>query len=139
MLVFLSPDWLAALHEAAAADPRLAAATEGIALVVEQRVVADVNDRSAEPDAVYHVVIDHGTCSVTPGPAPAPTIRFSQDLSTARSIAKGTDSAQRAFMTGRVQVGGDLRVLLDHQEVLTALGDAFAPVRARTDFGADEA
>jgi hypothetical protein len=36
-------------------------------------------------------------------------------------------------MTGQLQVGGDLRVLLAHTEVLTQLDDAFAAVRARTE------
>lgn len=139
MLAFLSPDWLAALHDAARADQGLAEATATIDLVVEQRVAADPDGPPTSADAVYHVVLDHGRASVAAGPAPAPTIRFSQDLGTARAIAMGTESAQRAFMTGRVRVGGDLRVLLDHQEVLAALGDAFAAVRARTDFGDDGA
>ena len=52
--------------------------------------------------------------------------------STAASIAMGQGSAQRAFMTGRLRVGGDLRVLLEHSDVLAQLEDVFAAVRART-------
>ncbi len=59
-------------------------------------------------------------------------VRFTQDHETALAIASGHGSAQRAFMTGRLQVGGDLRVLLDHSEVLAQLDDVFAAVRART-------
>ena len=52
---------------------------------------------------------------------------------TALGIARGTGSAQQAFMAGALQVGGDLRVLLDHQVVLSALHDVFAAVREQTD------
>ena len=50
----------------------------------------------------------------------------------ASAIAAGSSSAQRAFMTGRLRVGGDLRVLLAHGEALAQLDDVFAGVRART-------
>lgn len=130
MLAFLSPAWLAALDEAVRADQSVAAATAGVDLVVEQRVT-DV----AGGDVTFHVVFDHGRASVVPGPADAPNIRFIQDHDTARGVAAGTDSAQRAFMTGRLRVGGDLRVLLEHQEAMSALHDVFADVRARTDLG----
>ncbi|QXC60389.1 SCP2 sterol-binding domain-containing protein [Aquihabitans sp. G128] len=132
MLSFLSPEWLGALDEAARLDPALATATAAIDLVVEQRVT--------EPDGsevAYHVVFDHGRVSVVGGPAQEATVRFRQDRATALAIAAGVDSAQRAFMTGRLQVGGDLRVLLDQQDALAALDDVFAGVRARTDLGAE--
>ncbi|MEO6628989.1 MAG: SCP2 sterol-binding domain-containing protein [Aquihabitans sp.] len=134
MLAFLSPDWLAALDEAAQADPRLAEGTASLSLVVEQRILKVPGADSSTTDLSYHVSIDHGQVSVVPGPAPAPTVRFSQDLATARAIAQGSESAQRAFMTGRIQVGGDLRALVEHQEILGDLADVFASVRARTDF-----
>jgi len=124
---FLSPAWIAALDRAAAADEALAAATADVELVIEQRVTRDDG-----PATTYHVVLDHGTASVRPGPAPEPTVRFSQDAATARAIAAGERSAQRAFMAGDLQVGGDVRVLLDHAPLFAALGDTFAAVRADT-------
>ena len=68
-----------------------------------------------------------------PSPADAAVVRFTLDHETALGIARGTGSAQQAFMAGALQVGGDLRVLLDHQVVLSALHDVFAAVRAQTD------
>lgn len=133
MLAYLSPAWVAALDHAARADSALADATRDVALVVEQRVTG-----APAGDVTYHVVFDHGSVSVGPGPAgeeAAPLVRFTLDHETALDIARGTGSAQRAFMAGTLQVGGDLRVLLEHQQALSALHDVFAAVRDQTDLG----
>lgn len=129
MPAFLSPAWLSALDQAARHDPALAEAASGVALVVEQTVTGG-------PDGAvtYHVAFDDGRVAVVAGPAAEATVRFSQDHETAVAIATGAASAQRAFMTGRLQVGGDLRALLDHQAALGALQDVFAEVRSDTTF-----
>lgn len=141
MLAYLSPAWVAALDHAARADAALAEATRDVALVVEQRVTG-----GPQGDVTYHLAFDHGAVSVGAGPADrgdaaagatadAPVVRFTLDHETAVDIARGVGSAQRAFMAGTLQVGGDLRVLLDHQLVLSALHDVFAAVRDQTDLG----
>ncbi|MCU1370911.1 MAG: hypothetical protein JWO77_2105 [Ilumatobacteraceae bacterium] len=127
MLRFLSDEWIGALHEAAAADADLAASTADLSLTIEQEVLG-----GPDGDVCYHLTFDHGTVTVAPGAAPSATVRFHQDYATAASIAMGRGSAQRAFMTGQLRVGGDLRVLLAHQEVLASVGDVFAAVRERT-------
>jgi putative sterol carrier protein len=127
MLTFLSHEWIGALHEAAATDADLAERTRDVTLTIEQEVTG-----APDGDVRYHMSFDRGSVAVTPGPAPSATVRFHQDYATAASIAMGQGSAQRAFMTGRLRVGGDLRVLLAHSEVLTQLEDVFATVRART-------
>jgi putative sterol carrier protein len=139
MPAFLSDAWIAALDEAARSDDRLRELTADLALVIEQRVTPEHLDAAAgssgedaDDDAVYHLRFDHGTVRVAAGPAAAPDLRFRQDRETAREIAAGQLSAQRAFMAGRLQVGGDLRALVDHGPVLAALHDAFAGVRALT-------
>ena len=43
-----------------------------------------------------------------------------------RAIAAGEESAQAAFMGGRLKLGGDMQLLIDHVEILTALGLASA-------------
>ncbi|HEX2578056.1 MAG TPA: SCP2 sterol-binding domain-containing protein [Aquihabitans sp.] len=136
MLAFLSPAWVAALHDAASRDQRLAAAAGDVSLVVEQHVTG-----GPAGNVTYHVVLDHGRVAVAHGPAPAPgpDLRLVQDHATAVGIADGTGSAQRAFMAGRLRVGGDLRALLRHQEVLAGLHDVFAEVRATTDLGSNPA
>ncbi len=128
VLAFLSPAWLAALDEAARSNEALVRATADLRAVVEQEI-ADTPQGTVR----YHVVFDRGIVRVATGPAEDPTVRFSQDHATALGIAAGTESAQRAFMTGRLRVGGDLRILLDHRDALTALDDVFAAVRAETD------
>lgn len=128
MLTFLSADWIAALHHAATGDADLHALTADLSLTIEQEVIG-----GPEGDVCYHLTFDHGVVSVSPGPATSATVRFHQDYATAAAIAAGQSSAQRAFMTGRLRVGGDLRVLLDHTEVLAKLDDVFADVRARTE------
>jgi hypothetical protein len=129
MVAFLSPAWIDALHEAASSSSALAAAAEGLDLSVEQTVRG-----GPDGDVRYHVVFRDGSVAVRPGPLPTATVRFAQDLETASAIAGGRGSAQRAFMTGRLRVGGDLRVLLDHGDLLAQLDDAFAEVRAQTTF-----
>lgn len=130
MLAFLSPEWVAALDDAARADALLAEATATLGLVLEHHVT-DVPDAPGG-EVRYHLVLDHGAVSVVAGAATDPTLRFTQDLATALAIAGGTASAQRAFMSGRLRVGGDLRALVDHPAVLASLHDVFAAVRART-------
>lgn len=130
MLELLSDDWVAALDRALQ-DPALGAATADVGLIVEQEVTGGPTGTRT-----FHLRFDHGQLSAAPGPAPSadlPLVRFAQDHATARAIAAGTSSAQRAFMAGDLQVGGDLRILLEHQPVLAALGDVFAVVRADTD------
>lgn len=132
MAPFLSPAWIDAMDEAARSSDRLAALASGLDLVVEHRVTG------AGPDGgeiVFHLALGEGGPRVVAGAAASPSITFSQDLDTARAIASGAGSAQLAFMSGALRVGGDLRVLLDHQEALAAIGDVFSEVRAATELG----
>ncbi len=128
MLTFLSDEWIAALDAAIAADEALVATTADLSLTIEQQV----EDGPLGP-VTYHLTFDHGAVSVKPGPAADATVRFRQNHDTAAAIAAGHGSAQRAFMTGRLRVGGDLQVLLAKRELLAELGDVFAAVRADTD------
>lgn len=128
MARFLSDAWLEALDRAARADETLADLADGPPLVVQQVVTG-----GPDGDVTYNVRAGGGAVSVRPGPADDATIRFRQDHETATAIASGRLSAQRAFMTGRLQVGGDLRAVLDRGPTLTALADVFAAVRATTD------
>ncbi len=58
---------------------------------------------------------------------------FRQDLATAWAIASGQVSAQRAFMAGRLRVGGDLNAMVAHREVFATLDGVLSPVRAQTE------
>lgn len=96
-------------------DSRLA----DIDLVIEQRIV-DANTLVSN----YHVCIANGEVDVIDGPAEAPDVTISQDLATARALQRGDVHAQTAFLTGRLNIDGDIHKLLDHGDLLAdLLGD----------------
>lgn len=131
MLRFLSPEWIDALDRAVRADTTLLAAAQGAdGLVVEQRVVDPGNAM-----VCWHVAIGGGTVRIAAGAAPSPDVVLTVDRATAAQIARGEASAQRAFMAGQLRIGGDPRALIRHQAAFAAAGDAFAAVRAETDWG----
>jgi SCP-2 sterol transfer family len=135
---YLSPEWIEAAGEAIAADDRLGAALAGVTLTVEQVVHehgVDDGDRAGTGDPVaWHVAIDDGKVSLAAGTAARSDLRFTTDRATATGIASGALSAQRAFVEGRLRVGGDLSLPVAHQRAIAAVDDALAPVRARTTF-----
>jgi hypothetical protein len=129
---YLSPEWMAAAGRAVAGDDRLRAALAGVALVVEQRVTG-----GPDGEVVWHVAIGPDGVALRPGPAGADRpadLRLTTDYATAAAVAAGTVGAQRAFVEGRLRVGGDLSLLLAHQRALAAVDDALAPVRAGTTY-----
>ena len=109
-------DQLAASTRSACArfvgDSRLA----DIDLVIEQRIV--------DADALvsnYHVCIADGEVDVVDGPANAPDITIRPDLLTAQALQRGDVHAQTAFLTGRLNIDGDIHKLLDHSDLLADL------------------
>ncbi len=118
---FLSPAWLAAM--AGAADPVPAAPD----LVIQQVV-------TGPEEVTWFVSVCANGVGFGAGRHPAPHIILTQDRATAAAIAAGHQSAQGAFMSGRLRVGGDVRILLDHQDELARLDDVFAHVRAATSY-----
>ena len=129
---YLSPEWMAAAGRALAADPALAAALGDLRLTIEQHV-----HDGPDGDVAWHVAVAGGRVALTPGPAPAASpadLRFTTDYATAAAIAAGDLAAQRAFVEGRLRVGGDLSLLLAHHRALAAVDDALAPVRAEVTY-----
>jgi hypothetical protein len=129
---YLSPEWMAAAGRALAGDPGPGSALAGLTLTIEQAVTD-----GPDGDVVWHVAVSDGRVALTPGPAPAGTpadLRFRTDYATAAAVAAGELSAQRAFVEGRLRVGGDLSLLIAHQRALAAVDDALAPVRAETSY-----
>lgn len=84
-------------------------------------------------DRHYRLVLGPDRIGVSPEPEPA-GVRMTLDWSDAVSIARGRSSAQRAFLDGRLRLGGDIALLLGHQEALTAIDDRLAGLRSVTDF-----
>ncbi len=140
---FLSPAWLAAMADAAErahgtpTDPggagsdheERSASGSGRPDLVIQQVVTGPND-----EVTWFVSVCATAVRVESGHHPDPDITLTQDRGTAAAIASGHQSAQGAFMSGRLRVGGDVRVLLDHQGELARLDHLFVSVRAGTRF-----
>lgn len=121
---FLSDAWLAALDAAARRAPR----AEGThALVVEARVAG-----GPDGEVAFHLEVGSGGTRVIGGRAAAPTVTLATDRETAMALHRGETNAQRALATGRLEVTGDLAALGRRSDALSALGDVFGPVRART-------
>jgi putative sterol carrier protein len=99
-------------------------------LIVVQQVVTDP-DRA---EVAWWIELGGGTIALRPGRTDSPTVTFTQDADTATAINRGVLSAQAAFMTGRLQVKGDVQVLLDRQEELLGVEDVFASIRASTTY-----
>lgn len=99
---------IAALDETAFADD--------VELTIEQQI--NDGDELVEQ---FHVRLHAGTATVVTGAAPAPDITIRQDLETARALRLGEIHAQRAFLTGRLSIDGDIDKLLTHGALLASL------------------
>ncbi len=122
---------LAAMGDTRQSDlgPELARAAADVRLVVQEVVTG-----GPDGDVRYVVAIDHGRTDVHPGDHPAPDVTFVVDWDTAVAVATGSTSTQDAFTTGRLQVRGDMGVLLRHGTALAGLDAVFAEVRAATTY-----
>ncbi len=129
MLEYLSDAWIAAMNEAVAADEALRKATAGLSFVLQQTVTGPPGDRT------YHVAFADGTNAVVAGPHQAPDVSFTCDRSTAIKIVSAQESAQTAFMAGRLRIGGDSRALITNGGCLAALAAVSVGVRAMTEVG----
>lgn len=126
---FLSEEWLAALDEAAATSDDLRDRAAELELVIQQ-TVTDAPDG----EVTYHIALADGTAHVHAGPAAEPTVSLTTDYETAAAIAQGRESAQAAFMRGRLRVGGDVAALLGHAHAFAELDDVFSNVRDATEY-----
>src|SRR4029453_11177713 len=114
---------------ALAADDRLGTALVGVTLTVEQVVTG-----GPDGPVTWHLAIADGKVALAAGPAPRAEVRLSTDYPTAAGVAACDLAAQRAFVEGRLRIGGDLSLLLAHPRALGRGGDARAPVRAETTY-----
>lgn len=121
---FLSDAWVAA------ADAALAP----LAPVPAALVVAVTVTGGPAGDRRYRLVLGPDRVGAEPGPGPA-AVTMTMTWELAVAVNQGRESAQRAFLDGRLVLGGDPVVLLGHAQQLAAVDDALAPLRARTAFG----
>lgn len=115
MAAFASPDWIESLArtaETATVDPMLD-------LTIEQRITG------AEPLA-WHLVFAEGRVRAGAGTADEATITLSSSLEIATAIHAGELSAQRAFLDGDLQIGGDISALISHRSALAEMADLLA-------------
>jgi putative sterol carrier protein len=127
MSVFLSPEWIRELDQAARASDALKRSADTDTLVVEQRVTGGPTG-----DVTYHVVLGPAA-RVESGTAHSPDVILITDYDTASAVQAGSLNAQRAIAAGRMKVHGHMGVLLRHAEALRAVGDIFRDVRAATE------
>lgn len=126
---YLSPEWMEAARRALADDDTPRPALAGVKLTVEQTV-----EDTPDGTATWHIAIADGRMALSAGPADQPDLRITTRWETAAAVAAGTLAAQRAFVEGRLRLGGDLSLLLTHQRALAAVDDVLAPVRALTSY-----
>jgi len=119
---FLTDAWLDDLDALA----RAATFPTDLRLIIQQ-VIPDGPDGH---EVAYVVEARDGSLSVRRGRADQPDVTFALDHATALAIHRGELSAQRAFMEGRLRLGGDLRAVIDRAGALAAIDDVFAAARA---------
>jgi hypothetical protein len=118
---FLSKEWLTAADEAVAELSPVASA-----VVVGFEVTG-----GPAGDSAHCLVLGPDRVGARPGTSDAAlTLTMSWELAVA--ISRGEASAQRAFLDGRLQLGGDPSVLLGHQQQLAEIDDRLAGLRDRT-------
>ena len=128
MTRFLSPDWLARMAAVAAESETLQEAASGLGLSVRQVVRG-----GPDGDVAYTVRLAGGRVTVVPDGGPGDIDVFS-DYATAAAISQGRLSPTAAFASGRLKLGGRVGALAGHAGVLSGLGDAFASLRATTEY-----
>ncbi len=122
-LLYLSDAWLREASEAVA----------GLTPLESDLVVGVTVLGGPENDRSYHISLGTGPVSIRAGLDGA-LVTMTMKWPLAVAIAKGETSAQRSFLDGEIQLGGDASQLLGHQKQLAEVDDRLAKVRARTDY-----
>ena len=123
---FLSPEWMRRADALLADASGLAVAGEP--LTIEQTVT------TGDGSVRYHLRFDEHGARLHPGPADDPTVTLAVDRSVAAAVARGEVSAQAAFQSGDIRVGGDMQRLIAHRAQITSSDDVLGPLRADTEW-----
>ena len=67
-------------------------------------------------------------------PTAVADLTLTSDVATAAAVSRGEQSAQAAFMAGRLHLRGDTAALIRNATAFARAGDAFAAVRDLTDY-----
>lgn len=125
MAEFLTPDWIAALDQAA----REAVVPAGVQLTIQQIVTGNGGD-----DVRYHLVLEEGSLRVLPGEARSADVSLVQTREVAAALSRGELNAQQALEAGLLKLRGDIGRLAREGKALGAMEDVFAAVRAETSY-----
>jgi putative sterol carrier protein len=85
-------------------------------------------------DVRYQLVVDRDGLRVQEPPDDAADLTFVCDYATAVALARGEINAQDALVHGGLRLRGDVEGFSTAREAIVAIGDAFAEVRADTEF-----
>ncbi len=126
---YLSQEWLAE------AD----AAVQGLTPVDSPLTVTMVVNGGPSGRYSYQIVLGPGQVRLRPveddsAESSTADVSMMLDWDVAIGVAQGRIGAQRAFLDGDIQLGGDVTRLLGHQEALATVDDRLVDLRARTDF-----
>ncbi len=123
MTRYLSDEWISL------ADEALGALTP---LETKLEVGVRVTD-GPDGERRYRLVLGPDRVGMIEGPDES-DVRLTMTWPIAVAIATGNTSAQREFLDGRLQLGGDPGLLLGHQKALADIDDRLADLRQRTNF-----
>ena len=112
-------DWLGAVLSDCLVDA-------DVDMIIEYRVTS-----ADGSEFCWNLRLRGGRADVAAGPAEvesgASLVTFTSDRDTARAISAHGESAQRAFLEGRLRLDGDALLLIAARPALEALGAALAP------------
>lgn len=149
MIDYLSDEWLGEADRAVADLPPLPdAVTVGIRIIDGGAVIGyslvlgpdrvsirpyrgDTEDPSATSPAS---TAEPSTETGDDRDRPHDDVRLTMPMEVAVGIARGQAGAQRAFLDGHIQLGGDTTVLLGYQQHLAEIDDRLSDLRSRTRF-----
>ena len=126
----MSDAWIDKLNSVAQSHLGLSEVTTDIELVIEYRVVG-------ETLTIWQIKIDKGNTTVTASGDSKPDVWYETDLSTAVALFEGTIDPLTAIIEGKMEIGGDPRVLLDKSIVFEQLENIFETIRPTTVFDFD--
>jgi hypothetical protein len=135
---YLSEMWLRELDRAVRDAVRVSA----LAPIVIEQVVSGVPGRG---EVRYRLQVGDDGATVTEIDSPVGEtadagrsfdVRLTTDYPTAVAIARGQENAQIALARGRLRLGGNVDALVQRSDVLAALDDATAELRATTTYPA---
>ena len=124
---FLSAAWIDALDAAVRSSEAMA----GLAPTVIEQTVVDVPGAGL---VRYRIRVDATGARVTAEDDERADVRLTTDYVTAVAIAQSRENAQSALARGRLQLGGDVDVLIRNAEAFAALADVTGALRAATTY-----